>query len=65
MYCSLFFSKVEGVKPATLFKNRLWYRCFVVNFAKFVRSLILRNTCERLILKIDELKVFKAVSKAM
>ena len=24
-------------KPATLFKKRLWHRCFPVNFAKFLR----------------------------
>ena len=23
--------------PATLLKNRLWYRCFPVNFAKLLR----------------------------
>ena len=27
--------KVAG--PATLFKKRLWHRCFPVNFAKFLR----------------------------
>ena len=24
--------------PATLFKTRLWYRCFPVSFAKFLRT---------------------------
>ena len=28
------FNKVAGPKPATLFKNRPWRRCFPVNFAK-------------------------------
>ena len=28
------FNKVAGPKPATLFKNRLWRRCFPVNLAK-------------------------------
>ena len=26
--------------PATLLKKRFWYRCFSVNFAKFVRTLL-------------------------
>ena len=26
------------LKPATLFKKRLWYRCFPVNFAKFLKA---------------------------
>ena len=28
--------KVAGLRPATLLKKRLWYRCFSVNFAKFL-----------------------------
>ena len=35
---SLFFSKVAGLKPATLIKKRLWHRCLPVNFAKFLRT---------------------------
>ena len=34
---SLFFNKVGGLRPATLLKKRLWYSCFPVNFAKFLR----------------------------
>ena len=34
---SLFFKKVAG-RPATLLKNRLWHRCFSVNFVKFLRT---------------------------
>ena len=33
---SLFFNKV---RPAPLLKKRLWHRCFLVNFAKFLRIL--------------------------
>ena len=33
---SLFFN--EGLKPATLLKERHHYRCFPVNFAKFLRK---------------------------
>ena len=35
---SLFFIKVSGLGPATLFKKRLWNRCFPVNFVKFLRT---------------------------
>ena len=35
---SLFFNKVAGLRPATLFKKRLWHRCFPVNFAKFLKT---------------------------
>ena len=35
---SLFSNKVAGLRPATLLKQRLWHRCFLVNFAKFLRT---------------------------
>ena len=38
LFQSLFFNKIAGLKPPTLLKNRLWYRCFPVNFAKFLVS---------------------------
>ena len=41
---SLFFNKVAALRPATLLKNRLWHRCFPVNFAKFLRTPFLKNT---------------------
>ena len=40
---SLFFNKVAGLRPATLLKKRLWYRCFPVNFAKFLGHLFYRT----------------------
>ena len=40
----VFFNKVACLRPATLFKNGLWYRCFPVNFANFIRILFLQNT---------------------
>ena len=33
-----FFSKVAGLRPATLLKKRPWYWCFPVNFTKFLRT---------------------------
>ena len=35
---SLFFDKVAGLRPATLFKKKLWHRCFLVNFVKLLRT---------------------------
>ena len=35
---SLFFNKVAGLRPATLLKERLWHRCFPVNFVEFLRT---------------------------
>ena len=33
-----FVNKVAGVRPATLSKKRLWGGCFLLNFAKFIRT---------------------------
>ena len=38
LYQSLFFNKVVGLRFATLLKKRFWHRCFLVNFAKFLRT---------------------------
>ena len=35
---SLFFNKLAALSPATLLKKSLRYRCFPVNFAKFLRT---------------------------
>ena len=35
---SLLFNKVAGLRSATLFKKRLWRRCFPMNFPKFLRT---------------------------
>ena len=32
---------VVDLRPATLFKKKLWHRCFPVNFAKFARTVFL------------------------
>ena len=39
-----FLNKVAGLRPATLLKNRLRHRCFLVNFAKFLRTPFYRRT---------------------
>ena len=35
---SLSFIKVASLRPATLLKKRLWHRCFLVNFVKFLSA---------------------------
>ena len=55
---NLFFNKVAGLRPATLFKKRLWHRYFPVNFVKFLRTPFLKNTSRRLLLNVhSRLKV--------
>ena len=34
---SVFVNKVTGLRSATLLTKRLWHRCFLVNFAQFLR----------------------------
>ena len=41
---SLFFNEIAGLRPAILLKERLWHKCFPVNFAKFLRTPFLQNT---------------------
>ena len=52
LYQSLFFNKVVGLRFATLLKKRFWHRCFLVNFAKFLRTPFLHNTSWRLLLHL-------------
>ena len=61
LYQSLSFNKVEGLRPATLLKKRLWHMCFLVNFAKFLRTPFLQNTSGRLLLE----KVCSKLTKAL
>ena len=35
---SFFFNKIAGLRLATLLKKRLWYRCFPVDFVKFLKT---------------------------
>ena len=38
LWQSFFFNKFAGLRPAALFKKRLWHRCFLVNFAKVLET---------------------------
>ena len=49
-----FFNKVEGLRPATLIKEKLCYRCFLVNFAKFLRTPFMQITFGRLLLAVTK-----------
>ena len=50
---SLFFNKVANLRPATLLKNRLWHRCFPVNFTKFLRTPFFTEHLRWLLLILD------------
>ena len=47
---SFFFSKVAGLRLATLLKKRPWHRCFPLDFSKFLRTPFLPNTFAGLLL---------------
>ena len=49
---SLFLNKAASLSPATLLKKRLYFRCFPLNFAKFLRRPFLQNTSELLLLQL-------------
>ena len=48
----LFFNKNAGLQACNFIENRLQHRCFLVNIAKLLSTPILKNICERLILKV-------------
>ena len=50
--CSSLFKKVADLKPCNFIKKKLQHRCFSVNIAEFLRTPILKNICERLLLSI-------------
>ena len=41
---SFLFNNVTCLRHVTLLKKRLWYRCFPVNFMKFLKTPFLQNT---------------------
>ena len=49
---SLFFNKIAGLRAATLLKQKLWQRCFLVNFTKCLRTSYLQNTSGRMLLNL-------------
>ena len=44
-YQSLFLNKVADLRPETLLKRRLWYRCFPVNLGEFLETPLCKCFC--------------------
>ena len=49
-------NKFSDLKACIYIKKRLQHRLFLVNIAKFLSAFILRETCERLLLKFIDSK---------
>ena len=47
----LLFNKVAGLRTVTLLKKRFWYRCFPVNFSKFLKTPFITENLSWLLLK--------------
>ena len=47
------FNKVAGLKACNFIKKRLQRGCLLGKFAKFLRTPVLENICERLLLQIN------------
>ena len=54
-----FLNKIVGLRAATLFKKRLWYRCFPVSFAKFLRTSYFTEHLRGLLMLLDEIQITK------
>ena len=49
---NLFFDKNAGLLACNFIKKRLQHRCFLANIHKFLRTPVLKNICERLLLRV-------------
>ena len=49
---------MEGPRPVTLLKKRLWHRCFPVSFAKFLKKSFLIEHLWLLVLQIKSKNVY-------
>ena len=47
----LLYNKVAGLRTVTLLKKRFWYRCFPVNFSKFLKTPFITENLWWLLLK--------------
>ena len=54
-------NKVKGLKAYNFLKKKLQHRCFSLNIVKFLRTFILKNTCEWTLLQIPERPYSKRV----
>ena len=62
---NVFLNKVADLRPATLLKERLWHRCFSVNFAKFLRTPFLTERLRWLLLVFYRIDVMKNSQKSV
>ena len=53
------FNKVAGLQACSFIKKRLQQRCFPVKLAKFLRTPILKNICERPLLFLFSSKIVR------
>ena len=47
-----FFNKNAGLQACSFIKTRLQHRCFLVSIEKYLTTPILKNICERLLLRV-------------
>ena len=47
---------------ATLIKKRIRHRCISINLAKFLKNLILQNTCKWLVLDVEQFCQFQCLN---
>ena len=52
------FNNAVGLLACDFIKKRLRHRCFPVKFAKFLRTPILKNICERLPLALGLMELY-------
>ena len=50
---NLLLNKNAGLQGPSFIKKRLEHRCFFANIEKFLRTHILKNICERLLLRVS------------
>ena len=71
---SLLFNKVAGLRTVNLLKKRFWYKCFPVNFLKFLKTpsiiehlrwLLLKTPVNQLIFweELVDLQLFKRIGR--
>ena len=67
-YCNIYrntpvseslFDKVVAFQACKFIKKRLQHRCFSVNIVKFLRTPILKNTCEHCFCKLQSGRIFQ------
>ena len=60
---NLLFNKVADLNIQLLLKNRLWHRCFLVNFAKFLKTSFDRTPPDYCLLCLVYLRILSSFSE--